>query len=407
VSAQPAPFSADVADTLRSAWSHGAGKDLVADPGVLQLDSLGNDDGPQLTDLWPEGVGADIGSALAAALAPIRWDDWSAYNAHRPFPSARAKQAHSVHVAAGGVRARVDEVRIRLIDHEVEDPSVPPSVLVRAEPERLPGGYGPIRFAIATLEAGHVVGALVERFAERGFAVTRSLDCSDPRRPGLWLQPRRVGPSVPPAPWPRRCSGLDPCGLSPDPRPLPRDAWDILLRGAPVSGSGLRQRVGVRKVQGVSDGAWEVTAAGPSLVRAGEVHTRVARAFRAPPTAVRVSEMNVVWAISAQLCLADGPDAYPAALLAAGEAAQQVCRAAAAAGLFARPVRGVDEPDVEAALALTTQEDLLYTILIGRPRVHGFTYDLTPPAPPTPGGDDHDIQRRDIHRPERLSEEQP
>jgi hypothetical protein len=215
VSAQPAPFSADVADTLRSAWSHGAGKDLVADPGVLQLDSLGNDDGPQLTDLWPEGVGADIGSALAAALAPIRWDDWSAYNAHRPFPSARAKQAHSVHVAAGGVRARVDEVRIRLIDHEVEDPSVPPSVLVRAEPERLPGGYGPIRFAIATLEAGHVVGALVERFAERGFAVTRSLDCSDPRRPGLWLQPRRVGPSVPPAPWPRRCSGLDPAGSRP------------------------------------------------------------------------------------------------------------------------------------------------------------------------------------------------
>ena len=42
MSAQPAPFSAYVADTFRSAWSHAAGKDLVADPEVLTLDSRGN-----------------------------------------------------------------------------------------------------------------------------------------------------------------------------------------------------------------------------------------------------------------------------------------------------------------------------------------------------------------------------
>ena len=55
--------------------------------------------------------------------------------------------------------------------------------------------------------------------------------------------------------------------------------------------------------------------------------------------------------------------------------------------MFARPVRGVDEPDVEAALQVPPDEDLIYTVLLGRPRVHGFTYDLSPvSAPPSPPG---------------------
>jgi len=364
---------------LRAAWSHGAGKELVADPGQPATHPRPDADGPQLLDLWPRESADRVARAVVAALTPTRWDDWSGYNAHRPFPSARAKQAHSVHVRAGGVLARVDEVRGALGDHRAVAPS-PAAVLVRAEPLALPAGYGPIRFAIATLEAGHVAGALLERLAEQGLAVTQRLDLSDPGRPGLWLTPgdRPGGTPVVPALWARRCSGLDPRGLAPDPRPLPRSTWMRLLAAAPVSGNGLRHRLSVHRVAGVADGVWEATAGEPTLVHASDVQSVVARAFRAPPDAARVAAMNVVWGISAPLASGGDPQAYPATLFAAGIAAQQVCRAAAAAGLFARPIRGVDEPDVEAALRVPADEDLVYTLLIGRPRVHGFTYDLSP-----------------------------
>lgn len=380
--------------SLRAAWSHGVGKELVADPGQPRADGLPDASGPQVHDLWPEATAEHVLRAVRAAVLPTRWDDWSGYNAHRPFPSARAKQAHSVHFRAGAIQARVDEVRGVLVDHRpVGEPGY--GVLVRAEPDALPAGYGPIRYAIASLEAGHVVGALLERFDEQGLTVRRRLDLSDVQRPGMWLSPSAslsavvamVAPPVDSVRWARRCSGLDPRGLAPDPRPIPPSTWAQFVSSAPVSQPALRHRLAIHRVDGVESGVWESAPDGLTLIRRGEVQHVVARAFRAPPDAVRVSAMNVVWGISAPLATARGERDYPATLFAAGIAAQQVCRSAASVGMFARPVRGVDEPDVEAALQVPPDEDLIYTVLLGRPRVHGFTYDLSPvSAPPSPPG---------------------
>ena len=93
--------------------------------------------------------------------------------------------------------------------------------------------------------------------------------------------------------------------------------------------------------------------------------------------------MNVVWAIIGDLGRAvrgQGPDGYPDTLLTAGAAAQHVCSAAAASGLFCRPVRSFDEPAAEAAMRADAGEDIVYMMLIGRPRALDFCYDLTDPG---------------------------
>ena len=260
-------------------------------------------------------------------------------------------------------------------------------VAVQARPEALPAGYGDMRYALACLETGHVSAVLQEAAQERAIGIGRRLQLQDRQRPVvvLELMPDQVPPVTQPTAWARRCSGLDPRGLSADPRPITAETWHRFWDRAPVIGP-VNHRFALRSVTGMVDGVWQARPEGPRLLRSGSTMPSIARAFRAPAGVVDVAGLNVIWGIGADLCrhLGGDVDNYPDLLLRAGEAGQQVCRAAAEAGLFCRPVRGVEEPDVEAALAMPVSEDLLYVLLIGAPRVRGFSYDLTPATQPGP-----------------------
>lgn len=369
--------------TLRTAWSHGSGKDLVADPG-RPLTEIRRQPAEN-----PETVlaraGADsrwtyaVARALREALSPTRWDDWSAYNAHRPFPSARAKQAHQVSIRTPSGALVVDEVRVELAPGP--GPSGPHALVVHPEPARIPEGYGALRSAIALLETGHVVGELAHRLSQSGCRTrVRLVAGRDADRPAIVLEPIAWVASRRPTPIARRCSGLDVRGLRADPRPLPAASLDRLLAAPRPVGDGLRHRLAVSRVEGRIDGVWEATSGAIHLVAAGQVGDRIDAAVRGPRGVINAASMNLLWGLSANLTRAPdlGPASYAAVLVSAGASAQAICRGAAAAGLFARPIRGIDEPDAEAALVLPTGEDLVYFLLIGRPVVHGFTYDLSP-----------------------------
>ena len=376
---------------LRAAWSHGTGKEVTVDPGLPEPGTrlpLGRPLA-DLAALVPGG--AVIGAVLEDALAPTRWDDWSNYNAHHAYPSPRAKQAHRAELVLDDGVHPVDETRASFgaVSGAAGAAGPGPALLLHAAPERIPAGYGPMRQALALLELGHVVQAVLDAAGSRGcpLAWTASPDAASVRidlncRPTRSVRSAadRMAAAGTGSARVRRCSGLDPRGLTADPRPLPAATWQRLVAAGPRSDDRLTHRLAVRGVQGIEEGIWQLPpAGGPELVRAGSVARQLAAAFRGPPGTADIAGMNTVWTVSADVAaqVRRRPEAYAHLLVRAGMAAQIVCGAAAACGLFARPVRGVEEPDVEAALGLPPGVDLLYVLLIGRPIVHGFTYDLT------------------------------
>lgn len=384
-----------VTEALRVAWTHGVGKQVVPDEGSPKIGPIA-DRGRPLADL--EQVvpyGRALAAAVRSALGPTRWDDWSTHNEHRPFPSPRAKQAHRVWLVLADGAHGVDEVRGTWgpADPGAPAPACEPvhgmvRVVVGTAAERIPAGYGALRDGLTLLEAGHVGDAVLTAIAGHGLTAVRRVDRSGP---AVVIDVDGVAePSGAVPRWSgRRCSGLDPRGLSADPRPLPGETLEQLLAAVPVAADGLRHRLAVHAVTGRADGVWEHGDGGPRLVRSGDAMPALAAAYRAPLGVIDVAGFNVGWGISAPVAaiVRDDPAAYAELLLDTGAAGQQVCRAAAAAGLMCRPNRGVEEPDVEAALDLPPGEDLLYVLLIGRPRVSGFTYDLTPcETPPERGG---------------------
>jgi len=162
------------------------------------------------------------------------------------------------------------------------------------------------------------------------------------------------------------------CGVQPP--------GSLAVAAGPLAGW-LRHRLAVGNVEGIADGLYEwrdgrlTRCGGPALAELQD-------AFRFGPDVVDVAGMNVVWVMAASLAriVADhGTAAYRRTLLTAGAAAQHVCSAAAVNGMFCRPVRSVEEPATEAAIGIPAAEDAVYTLLIGRPRVVDFSYDLTDP----------------------------
>ncbi|MFF7947689.1 nitroreductase family protein [Streptomyces griseorubiginosus] len=297
----------------------------------------------------------------------------------------------------GEDRWPIDPVRLVLEgERRLPDLSTITSVTIEltVDPQRLPDGYGALREALALLEAGHLSSALVEAGSAAGLAVHVS-----PRGVGT---PSDIGVEVTfrhgtDSNWPwqqvlaERGGALGPRGLSADPRPLPAEALHRLihdsrppegsLAGRP-SGMELRHRLAVRGVSSVQEGLYGLSEGGLVLLQPGQATEHIQSAFPFGRSDIDVTSMNVVWVITADLndvVNRQGPDAYPTTLITAGAVAQHVCSAAAAAGLFCRPVRSFDESASEAAVRADAGEDIIYMLLIGRPRALDFCYDLTDP----------------------------
>lgn len=361
----------NTASTLATAYAHGPGKWIEA--GAAPCPEPVPGQRIPLSTLARKGpFAAAVARLLVDVATPSRWEQWNQYNDHRAYPSPRAAYLVDLELVTRPGRRLVDAARRATIG------AVPPlRGGVRLEfvtrRERLAAGYGEFGEALVQLEVGHLAGALVEHAPRAGLTAAADFD-------GVTLWP---GPLVE-APLPARSSGIGPRGLSADPRPLPYHDLHPLLDAvnAPPPGTlthpGLRHRVAVHNVTGVEDG-WYSTdfreaAAGPAM-------EEVRRSYGHPPSTVDVGGMNLALVTTADIpaaVAAGGPGAYRDLLRAAGACAQHVCTAAARVAMFCRPVRSVDEPALEAAVAAPLSHSLLYVLLAGRPRVACFPYDLTP-----------------------------
>ncbi|MFV2104200.1 hypothetical protein [Micromonospora sp. LOL_024] len=340
---------------------------------------------------------------LLAALGTHRWEPWNPNHAHRAHPSPRSLFLTDAVLRIGGHRWAVDVDR-RVLTGVACPPSepLPATVELWGRPDRLPAGYGSLVDALVTIEAGHVAAVLARSATTAGLiARTITVDAVAPLpdapvvevalTDGFGSDIAAVDPDDEWCPG-ARSSGLSPRGLAADPRPLPGNLVDELLRmaggtptGSPAAGPAakwLRHRVAVHAVTGRPDGLYDLHHDRLTLRTPGAATERLQAAFRFGRQEVDVAGMNLVWVVTADVAArvrTAGPSAYRNLLLAAGASAQQIADAAAAKGLFCRPVRSFDEPDTEAAIAAPPGEDVLYMLLLGRPRVLDFCYDLTCP----------------------------
>lgn len=390
---------------LAAAYEHGPGKSVRASTRTVRPGRPRPAHSVTLARLADiPAFGPPLVRTLTAALSPRRWEPWNPHNDHRAYPSPRCAYLTDVALRLGGHRWPIDPVRGVLEgERGLPDPSTVTSATVEltVHPDRLPNGYGTLREALALLEAGHVSSALVEAGSADGLAAQAEVP---PRvgaagTAGVVAQVTLHHTGVPTWPWRQvaalRGGALGPQGLAADPRPLPAAALRSLLQDSrPPTGSlaarqgdaGLRHRLAVRGVTGVQDGLYELREDGLVLLQPGQATHRLQSAFRYGPADIDVTGMNVVWVTTAttgDVLRRQGPGGYPNTLLTAGATAQHVCSAAAAAGLFCRPVRSFDEPATEAAVLADTGEDVVYLLLIGRPRALDFCYDLTDPEEPT------------------------
>jgi hypothetical protein len=407
------------AQVLARAYADGPGKSLRAGPpGVTGARPVGRIPLPALDPA--------LAGLLGEVLAPQRWEPWNSYNDHRAYPSARAAFLVDVAIRAGDGWWPIDAVRVAgnaggtaaALGSTVH-------LSLTIHPERLPSGYGRLAEALAELELGHVAAALAQAAPAHGFRAT--VHATE-----LTLTP---GPASRPAKGRTfaRSSGLGPLGLSADPRPLPAAALTCLMTAA-ADFLGLTPRLAhhlaVRNILGTPDGwytldsllpstaATAATAAGSAAIGSaavssavigpaavgsaaigsvpvasvpvasasvasasaagGEAMAAVQAAFTYPPSQIDVAGMNVAWVITADLAAAVSDDAdYRALLRECGAVGQRLGVAAAEAGLFCRPARSVHEGMIEAAAGVPAAHDFLYALLIGRPRVTGFDYDLS------------------------------
>lgn len=342
-------------NALAAAYAHGPGRVIAVGPRPWP-DPVPGERIP-LRSLT--GFGAVVARLLVDVMSPLRWEPWNQYNDHRAYPSPRSAYLVDVLVdgwvldpvrraLVGGVPSFSDLVRLELVTRR----------------ERLSSGYGEFGDALAELEAGHVLGALVSHARRLGLSA-----CGDTS--GVTLRPGDVRA----APVVLRTSGLGPRGLSADPRPLPFGAFQAFV-AAIGEVPGLRQRLAVHNVSGVPDGWYGVAEC--------DAMGALQRTFGHPPSTIHVDGMNLGLVVTADVgaaVLADGPLAYRDLLRAAGTQAQSLCEAAASAGMFCRPVRSVDDPALEAAAGAPLSHSLLYVLLAGRQRIRCFPYDLTPLEP--------------------------
>ncbi|MFP8884825.1 hypothetical protein [Streptomyces mangrovi] len=228
-------------------------------------------------------------------------------------------------------------------------------------------------------------------------AVNRAQDFREPPAP--------LGSSIPSAtggqalPWAellwRRTSGRMPRGLygmNGRRRRLPaaalRDAVEWLSLPPPggtlrAVHDHLRVTAVVQGVDGCADGVHRV--AGGSLTRYSEDPAAAARLEAhygyplAPGNGCDVRHAPMIWFLSMrprEVMERFGPGGWCAAQYAAGWAAQGLCLAAAAHGLYARPVRAFEEVPTREVLGLGPDEMVVFSVITGTPRYTGPLLDV-------------------------------
>jgi len=381
--------------TLAGVYAHGYGK--VVRSGPIPDRPEPPRGGVPLATLASAGpFGEAVAWTLRTVLAPRRFEPWNPFNDHRSYPSPRAVWLVDVELTVAGHRFLVDPVRSRLIPLTGPVPTTvdgPLALRLTIHSDRLPAGYGELAQALGWLEAGHVAGAIAEAAAVAGVQVFTGYPSDEPAL-DIILEPDGI-----PGSWPEervrahRTAGLGPCGLTPDPRPLPTRDLDRLLRaahatppGSPARWPGLSHHLAVRGVTGVADG-WYSLVDG-SAGRPGPAMEAIRESFSYPPDQIDVGGMNVGWVLAAPTARlvstgstgsAGSTGTYHRVLVTAGAVAQHIGSAAASARLFCRPARSVHEDRLETAARLPADHDFVYLLLIGRSRVRDFAYDLTPP----------------------------
>lgn len=372
-------------DALAAAYAHGPGKQITVGPPPDQSPA------PGLRRRLPSE--SAVAQLILDVLTPSRWEPWNQYNDHRAYPSPRAAYLVDVEIVVADMRWPIDPLRRATIGQDTPPLHGPVRLEFKRRPDRLTSGYGEFVHALMELEIGHIAGALVENSARFGLTARadgEGVSLWPSEAQGTTLPGPREDDNHPATPGSSRLvatprsSGIGPRGLSADPRPLPRSALSDFVEAVRnrVPGTlhhpGLRHVLAVHNVIDVPDGWYTVDpfdlvtpCAAMDIVQERHGHGRAV---------MDVSGMNLALITTADVpavVSAEGEDAYPDLLRATGALAQHVCTASARAGMFCRPLRSFDDPVLEAAIGVPVSHSLLYVLLAWRPRVTGFSYDLT------------------------------
>ncbi|MET0133267.1 MAG: hypothetical protein ABW215_06705 [Kibdelosporangium sp.] len=351
---------------LAAAYAHGPGKQIQVGPPPPWRAVVG--------PLCPLPRGSALARLILDVLTPSRWEPWNQYNDHRAYPSPRASYLVDVEIVVAGQRWPVEPVRRATVGAHPPPMDRPVRLDFKRRPERLSRGYGEFAHALTELEVGHLSAALVEHAERLGLVAIADAN-------GVSVS----GSGGRSAVLPHRSSGVGPRGLSADPRQLPGNSLAAFAGGVRdlpaglLNHAGLRHTLAVRNVEGCQDGwytvdPFQLTEPAAAMDILQDLHGH-------PPAVLDVSGMNLALITTADVgaaVAAEGEDAYHALLRAAGSVAQRVCVKSAEAGMFCRPLRSFDDPALEAAVGSPVSHSLLYVLLAGRPRVTGFSYDLTP-----------------------------
>ncbi|MGW7259937.1 hypothetical protein [Streptomyces sp. NPDC054834] len=371
---------------------------------------------------WPApGLPADVDlpSLAATACGPIRYEIDNRFAEHRPYPSPRSR--FPVRVA---VSERGDDTRLFVPEADAFlpvplDTALPAgTVETCAIPSALPDFYGPLRPVLTALETGHVLASL----ALIGQALGRPLEVAGPAsRPWTAWLARQVPDVVPgyrmtdaasaverPLGAARRSwaetvwlrnGGRAPkgaTGFSAARTPVSGDVWrdalHILRHADPGLGTLRPARTvlhlycWVRDVHGVGDGLYAVDSDGAAVQVGDLAAADVGLAVNVAPLRSLVFDVHkcsLVWMFVADLERATTRGSDPQAiaddvLAAAGWLAQHLSLAAAAHGLFARPLRNYVGERAAAALALPDDRQVMYQLACGVERFTEPGLDVRP-----------------------------
>jgi hypothetical protein len=155
--------------------------------------------------------------------------------------------------------------------------------------------------------------------------------------------------------------------------------------GTPLAAAhaALRATAAVQDVDGHEDGLHLAVGGSVRLLRGAAALPGLLEGHYgypvSPVNGCGVRHASAVWFLSFRpRAVVDllGPGGWTAALRAAGWAAHGLCLAAAAHGLYARPVRAFREEPLRAALGLATDETVALAVVVGTPRHPDALLDL-------------------------------
>ncbi|MER5546325.1 hypothetical protein ABT072_28660 [Streptomyces sp. NPDC002589] len=360
----------------------------------------------------------DLRSLTATACAPIRFETDNPYPEHRPYPSPRAK--FPVRVATDGHLLAPEADAYLPVPSGVRSPDG--SVETCAALETLPAFYGPLRRVLASLETGHLLASL----ALLGQALGRPLRIAG-RTEGEWTdwlrtlagevvpgyrmtdtdpRPRRAPTSSAPrsAPswahtvWARNSGRVAKgfAGFTAMRTTVPHDVFRHALAALALSGHGLGTLAAarsalhlycwVRGVQAMADGLYRIDEAHEAH-RVGDCAPArgglLIDAAPAPSLAFDLDRCSIVWMFVADLDVAAAADSDTGrvaddVLAAAGWLAQHLSLAAAAHGLFARPLRSFHSDRASEALNLPPNHQAIYQLACGVGRFNEPGLDIRP-----------------------------